>query len=221
VTVSNATVVQPNGSSPRNTVEIHSSRAHPAYRNLHSEKSDIATTFQHLSAYAPIDIAYVKLSKDALEQVFPKIRLTDDPSIEIGSAHPIAILVGYGSDRYIPGNPENASGSGKKRIGHHSIDFAHSNYYLLHEKTENYLRGDSGGPLLLEEEGGDFLLGHAHKILPGIGIETYVTKRGKKKTRKVLSYYASVVTAYSKANLCWVERESGIDLPNVDCSGKE
>jgi hypothetical protein len=189
---------------------------HPDYQNVKAGAANEVP--RHILKYAEVDIAFIRLAKDAPVAMYPKIQVirTFTDSL-IGIAHSLT-LVGYGSNIFTASDPRNVSGAGTKRVGHHPFGEGGATYYRLHNQDENFLSGDSGGPLLLEQfDRRPLLLGHAHKILPGTHVESYVNHRGHRKTRNVVSYVESIATAYTPANLCWVERESGIDLEDVDC----
>jgi hypothetical protein len=197
-------------------VDIQFSLAHPDY--LNPKMKSPGDVGRHILKYAGVDIAFVKLAKDSRVTLYPEIQVVrtfTDSRIAVGKT---LTLVGYGSNVFIASNPSYFGGGRTKRVGHRVFDEGTSTYYRLHGQDENFLSGDSGGPLLVERPGQrPLLLGHAHKILPGTVTETYRNDRGRKKKRKITTYVESISTAYTLENLCWVERKSGIDLEGVDC----
>jgi hypothetical protein len=170
------------------------------------------------------DIGYVLLKKD-VEGISP---IEVSPSIDSHDRAEWqgkqATLVGYGASvwkengTYTVGAPP---GAGTKRIGTKTISNI-SNLLIYLDGIENgTLPGDSGGPLFLNIDGRlqAIALHHMksdHEI--SVPKHRFLSKKIKPgKFKKASEYSHSIETPLSVENLCWVEKDSGIDIPGVDC----
>src|SRR5204863_807257 len=106
-----------------------------------------------LMRYSAIDIAYIVLDRDAPVTGLPRLTPVDSDADRLAILFNRATLVGYGSDHFVPSQSFIANGSGTKRVGEDKqiIQIAKS-FLVIGELAQNFLRGDSGGPVLFERE---------------------------------------------------------------------
>jgi hypothetical protein len=60
-----------------------------------------------------------------------------------------------------------------------------------------------------------------HSMLQETILVSTQKKNGSTKSKTVLTYAGTVGTLLTLKNLCWVEKSSGVDLPDVDCPRDE
>lgn len=181
--------------------EVTSERfgGHPAFVSPNEDMSPVA-----LQKSRSTDIGYIVLRKAAAGVTpFPVHAITDSNSAMILSGLEVT-LVGYGASRFQGMNADYGTSSMLvKKQGKKTISGIRPNYAILMGEKNGALPGDSGGPEIAKINGVTKVVGLNHGML---GI--------KKK------YGATIGTLLTKANLCWVERDSKVEIPGVDCSKK-
>jgi hypothetical protein len=149
----------------------------------------------------------------------------DNPSMERlkGLA---ATLIGYGPTRWEASGDYSHSPMGVEHIGEKPVTEVELGYVRLAGEQGGALPGDSGGPILAPIDGVTKVVALNQGMAPG-EVEVAKTDRngdvkkdrhGRVKTRKVTVYGDTIGTMLTRSNLCWVEKDTGIEIPGVDCS---
>lgn len=148
------------------------------------------------------DIGYVVLTAPittvapAVVQVFSTL---DEANALVGK---IATLTGYGFKTYAPDGEYNMSELGPKRFGEKTVVQANLNFIAFDGPSQSVLPGDSGGPLFMNDGSGMKVVGLNHSFL---------------KSASNLAYNHAIMHILTPESVCWVEKNSGIDVPGVDC----
>jgi hypothetical protein len=169
--------------------------SHPNYR-LPTPGTSI--TFMEFLRNAAYDVGYIVLKEPILLATYPMLKdLTNGEEISFQGRK--AILFGYGPDdeRFLV-TPYN--GYGVKRFGIKMISSIQQGSILFQGPDQAALPGDSGGPVLVPEDN--------KWVLGGI----------LSQFRKIDGTYEILAASQLRAEtLCWVEKSSGVDLPQVAC----
>jgi hypothetical protein len=208
--VTNQTSADDSGSS---TVESY--RAYPEYVTKGSNDSD-----EENWKSGSMDIGYVVL-RDPVKNADPiEIYSTDSDAARAGLVGQIATFVGYGANRWQQTGNYADAGSGTKRTSDRNITGAEHGLLYLKGPGKGVLPGDSGGPLLMMLDGKLKVVAINHKMSDLSKIEHYKVLFSKKDHTRVVrtAYDGSIESPLTLRNLCWVESESGLEIPGVDCT---
>ncbi len=190
------------------SVKISEFKSHPDFVDM----TPTATTDEKVKS-SQNDIAYLVL-REAVTQVAPYalyISSGNQKMLRLQSLE--ATVVGYGATKWNETGNYSTSSSGTKHTGTKPITRLSWGYFYLDGEKHSPLPGDSGGPVLVGAGSELRVAGIVHGGFNGTKI--VVNKRGKEK--KVATSGAVIATMLTPKLLCWVEKESKIDLPEVEC----
>lgn len=171
--------------------------ANPAYVSPGSKSSDIGyiTLRQAVTGITPLPVHVITDSASAM--LLPELEVT---------------LVGYGASRFRGINADYSDESRLvKKQGKKTINAIRQYYTIVMGEKNGALPGDSGGPQIAKIDGVAKVVALNHGIVGAL-------EEGQRK--KDQKYGATIGTLLTKANLCWVESESKVEIPGVDCSKK-
>lgn len=198
-------------------------KAHPEFSEAHSGMSQAERRKN-----AGIDIGYITL-RHALTDITPlPIYVTTDVASKKILVNLEALLVGYGPTRFLGINADYTSSPRlEKYFGKKVITENEQNYITLNGKENGALPGDSGGPEIVNFDGVAKAVAINHGMNGKKKIITRVIKRGPRKGEietktevDPMEYGFTIGTLLTKENLCWVESESKVKIPGVNCASK-
>ena len=166
------------------------------------------------------DIGYVVLEKPVRNVVPLEVAVSDTDSGMNSLVGKTATLVGYGASVWESSGIYDGSTAGRKRAGNKAVSEVRNGLFYLIGAENGTLGGDSGGPMLIESGGTLKAAAINHK--ESDSTKTVLRRKvpfGKKVPQEVRAgYYASIESPLTTANLCWVEKSSGVDIAGVDCA---
>ncbi len=172
--------------------------AHPLYNRIETSESSNIRDLAHKAAY---DIGYVLLKNPlALE---PSV-VGDYPDADSALTQLLGknvTLVGYGGDEDLGRNPREFNDFGTKRTGTKPIRGIMDLALIFEGEKNAAVPGDSGGPVYAIQNGKTVVVG--------------ILSRFVRYDNGSYAYLAA--SLLRKETLCWVEKDSGIDIPSVSC----
>jgi hypothetical protein len=191
---------------------IDSYRANPGYFTTGESGSD-----ELAGKAGKYDIGYLVLSQD-LKKVTPlEVQTTDSEAALTALIGQTATFVGYGANQWESTGVYNGRTAGTKRKGTKTVSGIRNGLIYLDGEKYGVLPGDSGGPMILTIGGKTKVYAINHKKSDAM---RPVEKKRRKKIEVVLvhdHYQSSIDSPLTTENLCWVEKNSGIEIPGVEC----
>ena len=178
------------------TVRLDRANANPKYV-FPSEGS--GQNIHDFLANAANDIGYVVL-KDSITDITPMTiarELTPEQTFPLIGQN--AQLIGFGpKDGRSLEPPFN--GYGQKRMGTKAIAAIQGGLLIFNGVEQAALPGDSGGPVLIPQDG---------QMVLGAVISQFSKNRGQ--------YGMLAANLLRTENLCWVMKDSGVAIPGISC----
>ncbi len=188
-------------------------KAHPSYRSIHS-----GTTVAQGNLSLAVDIGYILL-KEPITGIEPlELYVSLDRTMSMQLKGIESTLVGYGPDKWEKDGNYRYAETGIKRKGFKEVTDSAFGYLRLEGERYGSLPGDSGGPLFAILGGRTYVIGMNNAMDPGTKYTSQVNRRGKVKVLSEPTYGESRSTVFTSKNLCWIEQETRIDLPSIDCA---
>lgn len=173
--------------------------AHPLYEKTESYEDGNISELARKAAY---DIGYIVL-EDSI--ALTPSNVGDYPTLDsaiTGLLNQDATIVGYGGDEDLGSGVRNFNDFGTKRTGVKPIRGILKNSLIFEGPKQSAVPGDSGGPIYAKQNG--------QQVVVGISSRFGRFSDG--------SYAYLAASLLRKETLCWVEKDSRIDIPSVDCT---
>lgn len=152
--------------------------------------------------YAKNDIGFVVLTTPVTAVTPATVRTFSTIDEAVALTGKVATLTGYGFKTYASDGEYNLSELGPKRFGEKTIVQANLNFIAFDGPSQSVLPGDSGGPLFLNDGSGMKVIGLNHSFM---------------KNGSTLAYQHAIMHILTPESVCWAEKNSGVDVPGVDC----
>lgn len=174
------------------------------------------------------DIGYITL-KDPAPMAPLSVHVTKDfDSIEVLKLLEVT-LVGYGATKFHGTDGDySLDRMLVKHMGKKIITTAGGYSVELDGEKNGALPGDSGGPEIAVLDGIGKVVALNHCMLPKVTIAQRVIRHGKNKGQTVTQrvtdptqYGATIGTLLTPSNLCWVMKDSGQEIPGVECPAEK
>lgn len=190
------------------SMKISEFKSHPDFVDM----TPTSTTDEKVKS-AENDIAYLVL-RNEITQITPYPLYVASGNRQMQNLQSLeATVVGYGATKWSESGDYSSARSGVKHTGSKPITRLARGYFYLDGEKHSPLPGDSGGPVLIGSGAQMRVAGIVHGGFNGTKI--VLNKRGKEK--KVATSGAVIATMLTPKLLCWVEKESKIDLADVEC----